>query len=172
MGQLGFIYENSKCIGCRACQVACKEKNKLNADNFFRRVDTISYEHKLLHFSVGCNHCESPACVSECPTNAMYILADSTVAHDKHKCIGCGACTWACPYGAVKFSSKQGFAIKCDSCKDLREDGQKPACVTACLTRCLDFDNVDHIQGNEHPNFLPEKCLTHPSLKLIGRNVK
>jgi len=161
---LSFIYEMEKCIGCKACQVACKDKNHLENAIFYRKVETFEHKEKFLHFSGGCNHCEKASCIEACPTEAMHKDTDSTVAHDAGKCIGCGACTWNCPYGAVSLSKKNGLAQKCNTCKDLRIRGQKPACVKACLTYCLDFGKIDNIARNDLPEFLAPSEKTEPVL--------
>lgn len=159
-----FVYDVDKCIGCKACQVACKDKNNLEPGTFFRRVDTFEHEGNFIHFSIGCNHCENAICVKECPTGAMYKKKDGTIAHDPGKCIGCGSCVWTCPYGAPKLSKEKGIAQKCDSCSDLREKGEKPACVQACITYCLDFKEVHMTEECNYPSFLPPGELTKPSL--------
>ena len=174
MSQLVFFYNTQRCIACKACQVACKEKNLLETGSFFRRVATneiiINGEHRLVHFSGSCNHCSSPACVEACPTNAMHKSDDGTVVHDKGKCMGCGLCVYHCPYGAPSLSTTRGCSQKCDSCIDLRQKGRHPACVDACPTRALKFGNLEAFQeqyGHSlvcDMSFLPESSLTYPSL--------
>ena len=164
MGRLGFTFDLDKCIGCKACQMACKDRGHLELGRFFRRVEVVEAGGRLRHYSAACNHCEHPACVAACPTGAMYVAEDGTVQHDDGKCIGCGSCVWSCPYGAVSLST--GLASKCDACRDLLEKGEKPACVAACPTRCLDFGPLERRQGRAE--FLPDPGLTDPSLCLKG----
>ena len=172
MSRLGFIYQSTKCIACKACQVACKDKNNLEVGTFFRRVDTLEHDGRYVHFSAGCNHCNEPACVSACPTQAMYKLQDATVGHDSGKCIGCSTCVWACPYGSPRLSRDKGIATKCNSCKDLRDTGEKPACVQSCITHCLDFDIIDAKIGSKHPEFLASQKITNPSLIIVADEVE
>lgn len=167
MQRLGFTYNVDQCVGCKACQVACKDKNHLELGSFFRKVETIASEGEYIHFSGACNHCEEPGCVKACPTGAMHKAEDGTVQHTSGKCIGCGMCVWHCPYGAVKFSSQKGIARKCNACIDLREKGEKPACVQACITHCLDFGPIEIEAGAKHPSYLPPTDITHPSLVII-----
>lgn len=169
MKRLGFVYDIDKCVGCKACQVACKDKNNLEVGTFFRRVDTIKHNNKYIQYSGSCNHCENPGCVNNCPTGAMHISADKTVQHTAGKCIGCGMCVWSCPYGAVKLSEQKGIANKCNSCIDLRSKGEKPACVKACITHCLDFDYIDN-GCVEDIDYLPSSSLTNPSLVIKRSN--
>ena len=176
MGRLGFIFDQTRCIGCNACQMACKDGHDLEKGLFFRRMETLEYENngrlQVVCWSGACNHCEKPACAEQCPTGAMYIEEDGTVGHDKSKCIGCGTCTWACPYGAVKLSHKLGCAAKCDGCKDRRAEGKEPLCVEACLTHCLQFGDIDALTADSPYEFtdaapyLPDPALTKPALKI------
>lgn len=148
-----FLYDQTRCMGCNACQMACKDKNDLEPGLFFRRVETIRYEEDgkvvYAHYSGACNHCQEAACVKACPVGAMVHMEDGSVRQAEGLCIGCGACTWACPYGAVSLSHKLGIARKCDLCTDLRRQGKAPACVDACPTHCLTFEEVGAIEAEE-----------------------
>lgn len=174
MKKLGFFYDMSRCTGCRACQMACKEKNKLAAGDFCRRVDTIEADGKWVHFSASCNHCTYPACMEVCPTGAMYRAEDGTVQHNDELCIGCGRCVHHCPYGAAFLDRNTGYASKCDACAQRRENGQVPACVEACPMRALHFGDVEELRtrfGEEHGaclSFLPPENKTVPSLIVRG----
>ena len=102
-----------------------------------------------LHFPRSCLHCETPACVTVCPTGASYKRAeDGIVLVDEDKCIGCGLCAWACPYGAREFSPVEGVMKKCTLCVDriynqnLPEAEREPACVQVCPTRARHFGDL------------------------------
>jgi sulfite dehydrogenase (quinone) subunit SoeB len=104
---------------------------------------------QAIHFPRSCLHCETPACVSVCPTGASYKRAeDGIVLVDEDKCIGCQLCAWACPYGAREFSAKRGVMQKCTLCVDriynetLDEADRQPACVMACPTRARHFGDL------------------------------
>jgi len=174
MGQKGFYYNNTSCIGCRTCQVACKDKNDLDVGIFFRRVRTFEVgaypETKAYHYSSACNHCSDPKCVKGCPTGAMHFGEDGTVQPDADICIGCRYCTWNCPYGAPQYIEGKGTVSKCNSCIDLREEGGSPACVDACVMRCLKFGDLDELEAEYGPGLvqelpiLPSADITQPSL--------
>lgn len=175
MGCLGFCFDMNRCVGCGACQVACKEHNMLPPGEFFRRVETISLPaeggKKLLRYSGACNHCADPACVASCPTGAMHVAQDGTVVHTDQLCIGCGRCVYSCPYGAPSLRANTGYAQKCDACASKRAKGELPACVAACPTRALQFGDMDEFR-KENPecintaSFLPKPERTNPSLAI------
>jgi anaerobic dimethyl sulfoxide reductase subunit B (iron-sulfur subunit) len=161
MSKLGFYYDMTRCIGCRVCQIACKDRLGLeDAGNRTRRVDTYEtgeYPNaSRYHMSIACNHCEKPACVENCPTGAMFKSKDGTVLHDDNVCIKCEICVEACPYGAPQYVEKADLIIKCDSCKALREADIKPVCVEACMMRALDFGNLDRLKAKYGKNLVSE----------------
>lgn len=175
MAQLGFYYDMTACTSCKACQIACKDKNNLEVGTLFRQV--YNYEGgKFPHpwaynLSMGCNHCANPKCVKNCPTGALSKRnKDGIVIHDKEKCIGCKLCTWSCPYGAPKYIEKLGKAGKCDLCVDLVDKGEEPACVTACPMRTLHFGEIEELRkkyGNVSDiKGLPDSKLTNPSFTI------
>lgn len=142
--QVGFIHNNVDCIGCRACEIACKDKNGLAAGPRFRRVQYVEggtypdvYAYKV---NVSCNHCAEPACLPTCPTGALYKRkSDGIVDIDSTLCIGCRRCEAACPYGAPQFDVAENVMKKCNMCVDELEAGRKPYCVMACMMRVLDI---------------------------------
>lgn len=181
MAKKGFFFDMAKCIGCRTCQIACKDANGLEVGTLFRHVS--SYETgvfpnaRLYHYAASCNHCENPACVGVCPVGAMYIdEADGTVQHDDAACIGCKACMAACPYEAPQFVEALGIVQKCSLCKPLRDGGEEPACVSACLTRALEWGDLDDLKAR-HPDavsdiaVLPDSETTSPALLVAPRDV-
>lgn len=165
--KLGLLIDLDICVGCHACAVACKEWNAggfagplPDADPYgaepdgvwFNRVHGYELEAlgtqpaSTLHFPRSCLHCETPACVTVCPTGASYKReADGIVLIDADKCIGCKLCSWACPYGAREYSPSEGVMKKCTLCVDriynehIPDAQRQPACVQACPTRARSF---------------------------------
>lgn len=150
MGKLGFYLEQEKCWGCRSCEVACKDVNDLSVGQAYRQVRTFEYgtypNASMLHYSASCNHCDSPACVANCPTGAMYKCSDGTVQHDDESCIGCDTCVHSCPYEVPVHLDDKGIVGKCDSCYSLRARGQQPSCVASCVGRALHFGDLDELK--------------------------
>ena len=176
---LGFYFDMTRCIGCRACQVACKDKNNLEVGILFRKAKT--YEGgsfpdvKLFNFSSTCNHCENPACVAICPTGAMYKAEDGTVIHDDDMCIGCKSCMTACPYEVPQFDEAASIVKKCDACAYLRAKGQKPACVDACPNRALDFGDLDELKAKYGSDLVSKVAVmpespTNPSVLIKSKD--
>ncbi len=161
-GRKGFVLNAARCIGCKACQMACKDRNGLPTGLYFRRADTVETAGQLVRLSLSCSHCENPACLAACRNDAYSIDENGTVLHDAGKCIGCGLCAASCPFGSIHMNPVTGQAQKCDLC------GGDPACVKACPTRAVQFEELG--EDNGQPVFLADFGLTEPSLRVINLN--
>ena len=173
---VGFYFDETRCVGCKACQVACKDRLDIQkAGALPRRVSTYEvgiFPHVgMYHVALSCNHCEAPACIDACPTGAMFKAEDGTVLHDDGACIQCQACVMACPYEAPQVADEyDGLIMKCDSCKALRDAGMNPVCVDACAMRALDFGDIDDLCTRHGDGLvreiacLPDAGLTEPNL--------
>ena len=149
---LGFYVDVQRCIGCRTCQVACKDRHNLQAAGpRTRRVGSFECgtypEVGMFHLTVSCNHCDDPACVAGCPTGAMFKSDDGTVQHIDDRCVVCRNCMITCPYGAPQFDEDENMIVKCDACKALREDGRNPVCADACPMRAIEFGDVVELRA-------------------------
>lgn len=181
--QLAFYFNANLCTGCKACQVACKDKWDLDIGVTWRRVAEFSggnwtvnpdgtYENTVFAYytSVACNHCENPLCRDVCPTQAITKREDGIVLIDQDKCIGCRYCEWACPYSAPQFDEARGVMTKCNMCVDSIDAGEPPACVGACPSRALDFGELDELRAKYGDvaalEPLPPAELTEPALVL------
>jgi anaerobic dimethyl sulfoxide reductase subunit B (iron-sulfur subunit) len=181
--QLAFYFDASACTGCKACQIACQDKNQLSKDVLWRRVISYSgggwnvqegfwFPNNVFSYAVStaCNHCQDPVCTKVCPTTAITKREDGIVLIDDSKCIGCRYCAWACPYAAPDFDEDTGKMTKCTFCSDYIDAGQPPACVAACPSRALNFGELSDLRtkyGSENEIApLPPANLTEPSLVL------
>ena len=173
--QHGFYFNADNCIACHACEAACSEKNDNPAHIAFRSVGFVeggTYpNYQRLNISMACNHCDDPVCLKGCPTRAYTKFAEyGAVLQDPDICFGCGYCTWVCPYNAPQLDPVKGQVSKCNMCVDRLEVGLKPACVSACLGKALDFGVIENIpEGREQakteiPGF-PSADITHPNIR-------
>ncbi len=153
--QLGFIHNNVDCIGCRACEMACKDKNGLPAGPRFRRVQYIeggTYPDVFaFKINMSCNHCAEPACIPSCPTGAIFKHKDNGIVDiDSTLCIGCRRCEAVCPFGAPQFDPEENIVKKCNMCVDEIEAGRKPYCVQACMMRVLDIGPIAQLRDGSY----------------------
>ncbi len=138
-----------RCIGCHGCEVHCKVNKNLPVGVLLCHI-TVGQLKKAgnvpqaeISFS-HCYHCEQPLCVAACPVDAMIQRKDGIVFIDQEKCIGCMACTQACPWDIPVKNPQTGKAIKCDLCYDRIDAGLRPACVTKCTTHALQLVHFDY----------------------------
>jgi anaerobic dimethyl sulfoxide reductase subunit B (iron-sulfur subunit)/Tat-targeted selenate reductase subunit YnfG len=182
MSQYGFYFDNTRCTGCRTCELACKDYKDLDADHTFRRVidyeggtwtavDEYSYTQNSYshHISIACNHCEDPICVHVCPTGAMHKDDNNLVWPDANKCIGCGYCVKSCPYHAPFIDELLKASSKCDGCTARVSQDKKPICVEACPLRALDFGQISELKSTYPGGVssilpLPNADYTQPNL--------
>ena len=140
-----FYVDPSRCIGCRSCVTACEEcethrgKSMINFD-FVDRRETIATAAYV------CFHCEDPTCAEVCPADAIKKGADGIVQSAiESRCISCGNCVIACPFGIPKIQVPQEQMMKCDMCYDRTSVGRKPMCATVCPSQALTFTTPEQI---------------------------
>ena len=165
----GFFTDATLCIGCKACEVACKQWNDLPADGMNwtgRSYDNTSHlsattwrhvsftEQALpdggvrwLFNSDVCKHCETAPCQEACPTGAIIRNEFDNVYVQQDICNGCGYCVAACPFGVLARSEADGAAHKCTLCYDRQKDGFTPACAKACPTQSIRFGKLSELRA-------------------------
>ncbi|WP_433188677.1 4Fe-4S dicluster domain-containing protein [Actinoallomurus sp. CA-150999] len=169
----GFFTDTSVCIGCKACEVACKEWNAVPDDGFtltgmsydntgalgastWRHVAFVEQtrQHQVgdgdgtrwLMASDVCKHCTHAACLDVCPTGALIRTELGTVVVQEDICNGCAYCVSACPYGVIDRREDDGRAWKCTLCYDRTGDGLEPACAKACPTDSIQYGPLDELR--------------------------
>ena len=139
-----------KCISCRSCEIACAVRHSLSGD-LYRALSEEPTPKRLVKvmktqlepFPLRCHHCEEAACIDACKTGATRRdLLTGKVLVDRDKCVGCWMCVMVCPFGAVFPDMKTEKALKCDLC----EEHESPACVAACPTRALFFEEFEEFE--------------------------
>lgn len=175
MTQLGFSFNSDECIGCKVCVAACKDVHNLPVGYKLRKVvtgeaggwsiDAASGELQpcnVFSYSVSysCMHCAQPACLAACPKGAISKDPETgIVSIDQELCIGCGTCAKACPWDApvvVPRIDGKRVSRKCDLCAGLLAEGEEPACVAACLMRCLKVVELPEASGAFGDPLIPD----------------
>lgn len=154
MPRYGLIFDLERCIGCRACTVACKMENGIEQDSWIRvemangqKLDTASGkfpEVNLTYLPIACMHCQKPPCVDACPVGAIFKRNDGVVILDSTQCTGCEACLSACPYGVILWNEKDGVASKCHLCAHRIDQGLQPFCAQCCEGQAIHFGDLSN----------------------------
>jgi formate dehydrogenase iron-sulfur subunit len=172
MATTGFFTDSTVCIGCKACEVACKEWNEVPADGFvwsglsydntvalghstWRHVKFVEHDpvagvggnsgaQVTWEFSSDvCKHCENAGCLEACPTGSIVRTEFGSVYVQPDVCNGCGYCVVSCPFGVIDRRPDDGRAFKCTFCYDRQKFGEEPACAKACPTGSILFGDLD-----------------------------
>lgn len=191
-----MLIDVSKCTGCRACQVACKQWNDLAAEQTaclgcydnppdlspdtwnriaFKEIEREDGGLDWIFWSVRCLHCTDAPCVRVCPTGALYKHPLGFTAYDASKCNGCGYCTQFCPFGIPRLKGADlwggGEITKCTFCQDRVTSGLAPACAKACPTGAIEYGERDELitKGKARVEALKEQG--YPDSNLYGNDV-
>jgi formate dehydrogenase iron-sulfur subunit len=174
MEATGFFTDTTVCIGCKACEVACKQWNQLPADgNFFTgrsydntvHLEATTWRHvafvergvslpgqttarpfSWLLMSDVCKHCRRAGCLEACPTGSILRTEFDGVYIQPDVCNGCGYCVVACPFGVINRRADDGRAWKCTLCYDRQKAGLEPACAKSCPTDSILFGKIGELR--------------------------
>ena len=145
--QYGFVIDQTACIGCHACTVACKTEHDVPLGvnrTWVKYIESGTWPDTKRSFSVmRCNQCSDAPCVSICPTGALFRRPDGIVDFDTSLCIGCKSCMQACPYDALYIDPVDQTAQKCNYCVHRVEVGLEPACVVVCPEEAIISGDID-----------------------------
>jgi len=165
--EVAKLIDISKCIGCKACQVACMEWNDLrdsvgkNVGVYDNPADLSDQSWTIMRFSEvevqtgklewlirkdGCLHCTDPGCLKACPApGAIIQYSNGIVDFHEENCIGCGYCIMGCPFNIPRLSKNDNKAYKCTLCSDRVVVGLEPACVKTCPTGAITFGSKENM---------------------------
>jgi formate dehydrogenase iron-sulfur subunit len=170
----GFFTDTTICIGCKACEVACKQWNQLPDDGLY--FTGMSYDNTValgasswrhvafverpvplggqtagdlswLFLSDVCKHCARAGCLEACPTGAIVRTEFDTVYVQPDVCNGCGYCVVTCPFGVIDRREDDGRAWKCTLCYDRLKADMQPACAKACPTDSIRYGDLDELRS-------------------------
>jgi formate dehydrogenase iron-sulfur subunit len=170
--RMGFFTDTTVCIGCKACEVACKEWNHAPDDGYaflgqsydntgelgastWRHVAFVEQpqpngDMRWLMSSDVCKHCTHAGCLDVCPTGSLFRTEFGTVVVQEDICNGCGYCVPACPFGVIDRREDDGRVWKCTLCYDRIGEGQQPACAKACPTESIQYGPLDELRVRAH----------------------
>jgi len=188
--RLGFFTDTTLCIGCKACEVACKEWNDVPANpmafsgasldntlalgaNAWRHVAFVEQvaddgKPRWLMESDVCKHCTRAGCLDVCPTGALFRTEFGTVVVQPDVCNGCGYCVTACPFGVIERRQGDGRAWKCTLCYDRLKGGLEPACAKACPTDSIQFGPLELLRERAGERLEQVVAAGEPDARLYG----
>ena len=150
MTQKNIVVDIKYCIGCWACEMACKQEN--NVPVGIKWLNVIKIGPKMVgdrlrmdFIPMRCRHCSKAPCIQACPEDAITKRSDGIVLIDRESCIGCLNCAEVCPFKAIQSNEQTGTAEKCTLCVHRIDAGLEPACVLACPSKCIHFGDINEI---------------------------
>lgn len=145
-GHLEFFIDPNRCIGCQSCVQACSECDTHRGEPMIH-LEYVDRAHSIQTVPVICMHCDQPTCAEVCPADAIKRTGDGVVqSARKPRCIACGNCVLACPFGVPEVYLEQQLMKKCDMCYDRSSVGKKPMCATVCPSQALFFGTHEQIE--------------------------
>ena len=143
---LHFFIDPNRCIGCQACVQACTECDTHRGESMIH-LEFVERARSVQTVPVVCMHCEQPTCAEVCPADAIKRTGDGVVqSARKPRCIACGNCVVACPFGVPELYEDRQIMMKCDMCYDRSSAGKKPMCATVCPSQALFFGTREQVE--------------------------
>lgn len=132
-----FVIDQSRCIGCGACVVACTECDTHRGVSMMH-LDAVDRRTSAQTAPMVCMHCGDPTCAEVCPADAIKQFEDGIVqSAEKSRCIACHNCVYACPFGVPEVYPERNLMMKCDMCYDRTSEGLAPMCASVCPSDAL-----------------------------------
>jgi len=190
-----ILFDATKCVGCRGCQVACKRWNELEAEitemgaTFTNPPDLSPHTWIYMNFMEdiaespedvrisweftrrSCMHCVDPACASVCPTQAITKLSEGPVTIDQDRCMGCKYCMQACPFDVPRFDEEMGKVFKCTMCADRIGVDEPPSCVKSCVAGALSFGDRETMLATAKVQAAKTNGIIYGEKEAAGTNV-
>jgi len=156
-----IIIDIDRCVACKRCVIECAIAHSESSNIFEAASEYPAPKSRVsiqpwgsFSVPVQCRHCEGAPCAIVCPTGAMHrIDKDGPVILDNSLCVGCGSCALVCQFGVPRITADRKAVYKCDLCIDRLEEGQEPACVSACHTDALVFVSTDELKKRYSKSF-------------------
>ena len=143
---LHFFIDPNRCIGCQSCLQACSECDTHRGESMIH-LEYVNRAESVQTVPVVCMHCNQPTCAEVCPADAIKRTGDGVVqSARKPRCIACGNCVVACPFGVPELYEDRKIMMKCDMCYDRTSVGKKPMCATVCPSQALFFGTREQIE--------------------------
>src|SRR3954464_12550518 len=140
-----FFIDPNRCIGCQSCVQACGECETHKGTPMIH-LEYVDRSESVQTVPVVCMHCDTPTCAEVCPADAIKRTEDGVVqTARKPRCIACGNCVQACPFGVPKLDIEKQLMTKCDMCYDRTSVGKKPMCATVCPSQALTYARPEEI---------------------------
>jgi Fe-S-cluster-containing dehydrogenase component len=182
-GSVGMLYDSTKCIGCKACVVACRQINglpprktdglhdvqqELDADtkNVIKLYRDPESPQVFAFMKQQCMHCVDPACTSVCMLGALQKSASGPVTYDVSRCIGCRYCQMACPFNVPKtgWNTPTPKIVKCELCKERLAQGLLPGCVEVCPRKAVIYGERAQLLEEGHRRIAQNPSLYQPKV--------
>ncbi|MCG6950392.1 MAG: 4Fe-4S binding protein [Acidobacteria bacterium] len=186
-GRYGLLHDTTLCVGCRSCEVACKEVNGLPPvekpigdqevfDKTRRTSDTsltvvnryleAEGDQQAVYRKLQCMHCNEPCCATVCLVHAFEKTPEGPVLYHPELCMGCRYCVMACPYNALAYEYGEPLTprvMRCTMCYDRIKDGQMPGCAEACPMGAITFGRRDELieVARERIRKYPDRYINH-----------
>jgi len=153
--RLSLFLDADLCIGCFACEIACKQEHNLPVGRRWIKVfklgpKKVGGKLYMQFVPVHCRHCGKPACMETCPVGAISKRSDGIVLFNEERCIGCKMCLEVCPFGALQYNPEKEVVEGCNLCVERVDRGLRPICVQNCPTGALGFGDINNFLLERH----------------------
>ena len=150
MNQVNIMIDLEYCIGCRACEIACKQEHNIPVG--IKWLNVVKVGPRMLggklrmdFVPMRCKHCAKAPCIEACPEKAITKRSDGIVLINPELCNGCMMCFEACPFGVIQLNPEKQLAEKCTLCVHRVDSGLEPACVKTCPSKCIYFGDINEL---------------------------